>query len=838
MKDQFHVFRRDVNVENAVIFPNQWHVHEIMFDTEAQCGNNEVFDLCPPKCPGDECGVDPRLVLCPPNPQPGDPSCQPRCRCCDGYARNEEDQCIPRDECPSICGCNEVYDTCIAQCPPRTCDSIGKSIKCPPPLKPGDKRCEAGCRCADNYYRNDDNVCVPKCECQRCPKNETQVPCIEAKCERRECCDLLQPVTCVSINPKLCTEGCLCEDGYLRSKDGKCIPIGQCPEAQCGNNEVFDLCPPKCPGEECGVDPRLVLCPPNPQPGDPNCQPRCRCCDGYSKNEEGQCIPSDECPPTCGSNEVYDTCIAQCPPRTCDSIGTTVKCPPPLKPGDKRCEAGCRCADNYYRNDDNVCVPKSECQTCPQNERPVPCIQARCERRKCCDLLEPVVCVDVKPMICTKGCLCEDGYLRSEDGKCIPVDQCPEAQCENNEVFDLCPPTCPGEDCGVDPTLVLCPPNPQPGDPSCQPRCRCCGGYSRDEEGQCIPSDECPPVCEANEVYDTCIAQCPPRTCDSIGKSIKCPPPLKPGDKRCEAGCRCADNYYRNDDNVCVPKSECPPVCEANEVYDTCIAQCPPRTCDSIGKSIKCPPPMKPGDKRCEAGCRCADNYYRNDDNVCVPKSECPPVCEANEVYDTCIAQCPPRTCDSIGKSIKCPPPMKPGDKRCEAGCRCADNYYRNDDNECVPKSECPPVCEANEVYDTCIAQCPPRTCDSIGKSIKCPPPMKPGDKRCEAGCRCADNYYRNDDNECVPESECPPVCEANEVYDTCIAQCPPRTCDSIGKSIKCPPPLKPGDKRCEAGCRCDDNYYRNSDNVCVSKSECREEAPAPAPPGKRPKVY
>lgn len=62
-----------------------------------------------------------------------------------------------------------------------------------------------------------------------------------------------------------------------------------------------------------------------------------------------------------------------------------------------------------------------------------------------------------------------------------------------------------------------------------------------------------------------------------------------------------------------------------------------------------------------------------------------------------------------------------------------------------------------------------------------------------------------------------------NEVYDHCIAPCPPRRCDVDDRMIRCAAPPKLGDESCRAGCRCADGYYRNSLGVCVTRDKCRQ---------------
>ncbi|XP_045764412.1 zonadhesin-like isoform X3 [Maniola jurtina] len=840
----------------------------------AQCGTNEIFDECPPPCPGEGCRVDPSVTLCLTNPQPGDPTCNPGCRCQDNYFRNDDGCCVTRDQCP-VCGVNEVYDTCIAPCPPRRCDVDETLLDCVSPPQPGDPSCNAGCRCADNFYRNDRNICVPRNECPgQCGENEIPTSCFEGICERRSCSDLGKPVICV--RPSVCTNGCLCKEGYLRDEYGKCIPIAQCPNAQCGTNEIFDECPPPCPGEGCRVDPSVTLCLTNPLPGDPSCNPGCRCQDNYFRNDDGCCVTRDQCP-VCGVNEVYDTCIAPCPPRTCGVNESLIRCESPPQPGDPNCNAGCRCADNFYRNDRNVCVPRNECPgQCGENEIPTSCFEGICERRSCSDLGKPVICV--RPSVCTNGCLCKEGYLRDENGICIPIAQCPNIQCGTNEIFDVCPPQCPGEDCRVDPSLILCVPNPLPGDPRCNPGCRCQDNYFRNDDGCCVTRDQCP-KCNGKNEYFSCGSACD-NVCATLSTQNQTNCPII--NKKCNPKCYCQEAYARDNNNICIPIEDCPPpVCGFNEVYDTCIAPCPPRRCDVNETLIRCESPPQPGDPSCNAGCRCADNFYRNDINVCVPRNECPGeqpiICGPDEIYNSCInGGCDRRNCSQ--PEYTC---VLVGEEGCRAGCQCRDGYLRADDGSCIPADQCPPLCGINEIYDTCPASCPPRTCATLGIAFNCITPLQPGDVGCKPGCRCIDGYYRNREGVCIPKNQCPKpvICGADEVYDSCVnggcgrwncsqpgeicinlikggcregcrckegllraddgtcipadqcpincfgqneirgcrLNCPPQTCESIGKKYCCPPQTK----ECREECRCKKGFFRNKIGECISKEDC-----------------
>ncbi|XP_069354904.1 tenascin-like [Maniola hyperantus] len=320
-----------------------------------------------------------------------------------------------------------------------------------------------------------------------CGQHEVLSSCANRVCDYQKCSEVGEPIECIRMSHRHCKRGCVCRQNYLRADNGTCILASQCPNAL------------KCPKP----------------------------------------------------NEYYDACPPQCPSRTCGVMDNRTACPEPLEVGDPRCPPGsCRCNVGFYRDSDGSCVTWNLCKTCPENETAVSCFQAKCERRDCSDLGQPVACVRIDPMFCTVGCLCQEGFLRNNNGTCIPINQCPEAQCEDNEEFDDCPPACPGEQCGVDPSVVLC--LALPDDPTCEPACRCRVGYLRNNNGKCIPRNKCPPICGPNEVHDTCVKPCPPQRCDVDPRTVLCPP-----DQECQAGCRCLDGYLRYQSGFCVSRKQC-----------------------------------------------------------------------------------------------------------------------------------------------------------------------------------------------------------------------------------------------------------------------------------------
>jgi len=127
---------------------------------------------------------------------------------------------------------------------------------------------------------------------------------------------------------------------------------------------------------------------------------------------------------------------------------------------------------------------------------------ARCspnEEYTTCALACPPTCVDLqyplpkpsKPcaLLCRGGCVCKQGFYRSDDGKCVAPEQC----CGNSERYLTCGTGCV-ENCDKKPKICTAP---------CVTGCFCgCSDYVRQSnktDSPCIPRDECPKECEEDK---------------------------------------------------------------------------------------------------------------------------------------------------------------------------------------------------------------------------------------------------------------------------------------------------------------------------------------------------
>nr|QRN45229.1 zonadhesin-like 2 [Tineola bisselliella] len=233
-----------------------------------------------------------------------------------------------------------------------------------------------------------------------------------------------------------------------------------------------------------------------------------------------------ETPKCIGAHEVYNKCSSSCP-RTCENKDKDIIC-------DTKCNAKCECKKGYVRDGAWHCIPESDCQYCPKNEKYVDCKLGYCKVKKCDDLGKPIPCPGIIPP-CKGGCVCKDGYVRNYAGICIPKEYCPSCggdfnatsgcgnHCGNNcDDYDNPPGACP----------LYCHVN----------GCDCRYGYVYDHSTKtCVLPRDCPTYidCPKNEHFTTCVNPCPP--------GAQCYAPCLPG-------CLCNKGYYRKN-GKCIKKA-------------------------------------------------------------------------------------------------------------------------------------------------------------------------------------------------------------------------------------------------------------------------------------------
>ncbi|PRD32296.1 UNVERIFIED_CONTAM: Mucin-19 [Trichonephila clavipes] len=231
---------------------------------------------------------------------------------------------------------------------------------------------------------------------------------------------------------------------------------------------------------------------------------------------------------------------------------------------------------------------------CPPNERWTACLSncTNCEERGICLVTD-----------CDKGrCECYRNFVRLyPDGPCERVSKCPVNKCGENEVWRECGPVC--EWCGTLRCREL----------DCSYKCYCKEGYLRNDDGKCIPENECPNklVCYNNEIVmpngpadEFCLHS---DTEEISNSTIE------------EEKCYCIDGYKRNIHGYCIDSYWCPVIqCPGMETYQPCPKRCN-TTCRNYGD------PDCKEDDQCYPGCFCPENYVMNDYRFCVPLEECPP---------------------------------------------------------------------------------------------------------------------------------------------------------------------------------------------------------------------
>ncbi|XP_075980688.1 serine protease inhibitor swm-1-like isoform X2 [Anticarsia gemmatalis] len=182
-----------------------------VYIAKEECPPNEEYLLCGSSC-AFNCSAPEEQVLC-------DEECYEGCFCKAGFLRNENDTCVPSQQCfygkDSICGPNEEFLACGTACP-LTC-------KQPEPLICG-LACSMGCFCKSGYVRdtvNDKCVTLDQCPVEKCLNKNEEYDICNAACEP-SCADP-EPIC-----TKICTGGCVCAPGLLRSATGDCVTVDKC----------------------------------------------------------------------------------------------------------------------------------------------------------------------------------------------------------------------------------------------------------------------------------------------------------------------------------------------------------------------------------------------------------------------------------------------------------------------------------------------------------------------------------------------------------------------------------------------------------------------------------
>lgn len=249
------------------------------------------------------------------------------------------------------------------------------------------------------------------------------------------------------------------------------------------------------------------------------CKPnRCVCKQGLYRNECGECVEKDKCKKVCepkpallctGENEMMVGCFDEskarvCPQKSCaySNYGFQGHSQPKNLCILNKCE----CMAGYLRNKCGKCVPERECNKKCSVKCEDPCsgpnevrvkYYRESEARTCKNYLMPPKYKDRKERVQYNICDCREGHRRDGCGRCVPKAQCYSqvpCKCTNpcadpNEEWQF------GNDCLIrtcknlfELPLKLC---INTGYYSCD-----CSGTKdlwRNEDGECVPRDKCPP---------------------------------------------------------------------------------------------------------------------------------------------------------------------------------------------------------------------------------------------------------------------------------------------------------------------------------------------------------
>ena len=817
------------------------------------------------------------------------------CTCREGFAFDNTGNCFNIDECAvGIDSCDPVSETCY--------DTSGSHY----------------CECRNGFQSNGDE-CI---DVNECGFDDLDVCGINSVCMNHpggytcRCkpgytlLDRFTQVICVDINEcdlgldnckmfSSCvnTRGsftCQCINGYMDNGDD-CEDIDECLDEfdYCGKNSECrntagsfececlagftsdgDMC---VDDDEC-LTPEVTTCSYNSGALCNNIDGSYECycpsgMDGSGINgdpcvEQLVCDDPNEEVVDCANQQCFATCITflnnkpdRCPTST------------------DECMQGCACKDGYVRKKPNTeCVLESEC-TCRSGFEHVDGI--------CQDIDECAGGVDscnVDVSTCANNigafdCVCNSGYIMTNEGECQDIDEC--ASAENR--------------CGAFGTCVNTPGNYE---------CSCEDGYELDGFGfSCIDIDECE-VAESCPSLSTCtntdgghLCKCndghamneASNTCDDVDE---CTHAVHTCDRNADCAntdgsyeCACKDGFElrtaRNGDEKCRNINEC------SAGTDTCGANSACR--DTIGSySCVCKTGFhtavdvegcsdvnecQTNTHRCNRNsdcentegsfvCNCHDGFEQEGKHKCSDIDECsvgtsdcavelsaclntiggfecacpigfdgegtldePCVAECNATISTpsdCINdQTCYHTCESYTwkQNETCP-----DFSECETGCLCLEDYVKLDssfDSECVNQTECPiPECPVNEEFSRCGNNCY-SSCDDPNPSCS---------DDCSAGCNCKEGFVKpssESDEACIAQSACKLIVDltcadnehAVEEFDPCHLMCENVRTES--NRTDCDP-----DAKKFAGCECNDGFTRltsDPNSPCVPSNECTD---------------
>ncbi|KAK7109139.1 mucin-5B-like [Littorina saxatilis] len=133
---------------------------------------------------------------------------------------------------------------------------------------------------------------------------------------------------------------------------------------------------------------------------------------------------------------------------------------------------------------------------------------------------------------------------------------------------------------------------------SCVEGCNCPDGQALNDQGQCVPTVQCPCVFDDREYPAGYATLKGAESCKCVGAQWAC------------------SRLMFGDSMTTVLD----PLCPKNSIYKECMSQCP-GTCDNMGDPSTGTCAQDPA--QCKAGCECVDGYVKQGDQ-CVNRTTCP----------------------------------------------------------------------------------------------------------------------------------------------------------------------------------------------------------------------
>ncbi|GAB1290326.1 Zonadhesin [Apodemus speciosus] len=784
-------------------------------EMSVRCPAHSIYTNCLPPCPPTCSDPDGHCEGTSPN---APATCTEGCLCHPGFVL-DKDKCVPRIEC----ACKDVQRAFIL---------AGKTWI--------SEDCNQSCTCMKGTTRCRDFQCPPGTYCKKSNNGSSSCVKISLQCPAHsQFTDCLPPCLpscsdpdghCEGISPKAhsnCKEGCVCQPGYVLHND-KCVLKIECgcQDTQgdfipAGKNWTSRGCSQSCNCMEGVIHCQSFQCPSGTycqdiEDGTSNCANITLQCPAHSTFTS--CLPS--CQPSCSDPEGHCEGSTARAPSTCeegcvcepDYVLLSDKCVP-------RIECGCKDAQGVLIPADKTWINKGCTQVCTCVTRTIHCRNFQCPSGTYCRDIEDDTsnctritlqcparslfthclpsclpsCSDPDglcrgtspkaPSTCKEGCVCEPGYVLSND-KCVLSSDC---GCKDAQGVFI-----PAEKTWIN--------------RGCTQSCSCMGGAIQCRNFRCPSETYCegledgnsnctkiPLQCPAHSHYTHCLPPCQPSCSDPEGH---CEGSSTKAHSTCEEGCVCEPGYLLLSAK-CVPRIECG--CkDAQGVLipadKTWINRGCTQSCACKGGAIQCQK------YHCPSGTYCKD--MEGDHSGCATIAlQCP----AHSTFTSCLPSCQPSCSDPEGH---CEGSTARAPSTCKEGCVCEPDYVLLSD-KCVPRIEC--GCKDAQgvlipAEKTWINRGCTQSCSCMGGAIQCRKFQCPSETYCEG--------LEDGNSNCT---KIPLQCPANSNFTSCLPSCQP-SCSNM--DVRCEESSPKALSTCKEGCVCQPGYVLHNDK-CLLRNRC-----------------